>query len=137
SAEGELRASAAITVAEGKSPGIKLSLQVSSMPTAHVKQFWPWFAAPGARNWTLQNVFGGTIRDSGMTLEVPPGRLGNGIPLGSKEVSGRFALSDTRFNIAGEIPAVRDADGYVEFHGTDVKVGLSSGRAYMESGRTV
>uniref|UniRef100_Q11HE5 YhdP central domain-containing protein n=1 Tax=Chelativorans sp. (strain BNC1) TaxID=266779 RepID=Q11HE5_CHESB len=137
SAEGELNASAELTLAEGKSPGIKLNLQVSSMPAAHVKQFWPWFAAPGARNWTLENVFGGTVRDSGMTLEVPPGRLGNGVPLGPKEVFGRFALSDTRFNIAGEIPPVRDADGYVEFHGTDVKVGLSSGRVYMASGRTV
>jgi len=137
SAEGELKASAALTLAEGKSPGIRLSLQVSSMPAAHVKQFWPWFAAPGARNWTLANVFGGTVRDSGMTLEVPPGRLGNGVPLGPEEVFGRFALSETRFNIAGDIPPVREADGYVEFQGTDVKVGLSSGRAYMDSGRAV
>ncbi|WEX07308.1 DUF3971 domain-containing protein [Chelativorans sp. AA-79] len=134
---GELKGSFALTLEEGKSPGLRLALQVGSMPTAHVKQFWPWFAAPGARNWTLENVFGGTVRESGLTLEVPPGRLGNGVPLGPDEVFGHFALSDTRFNIAGDLPPVRDGNGSVDFAGTDVKVGLASGRVYMESGRTL
>jgi len=136
-AEGELAGTASLIMPEGMAPGIKLSLQVDDLPTAHTKQFWPWFAASGAREWVLKNVFGGRVHESELTLDVRPGRLGNGIPLGPDEVFGRFALTGTRFDIAGDIPAVRDGDGWVEFRGTYVKVGLSSGAIYMPSGRRV
>ncbi|WP_173932202.1 DUF3971 domain-containing protein [Chelativorans sp. Marseille-P2723] len=134
---GSLAASASLILPEGVSPGVSLALQVSDLPTAHVKQFWPWFAAPGARNWTLKNVFGGRVRESEIHLSVPPGRLGNGVPLTGDEVYGRFVLSDTRFDIAGEIPPVRDGEGWVHFRGSDVNVGLTSGAIYMPSGRLV
>jgi hypothetical protein len=135
--EGELTGRASVMLAAGKAPGIGLSLEVRDMPTAHVKQFWPWFAAPGARNWTLKNVFGGRVRDSHLTFYVPPGRLGNGVPLGAEEVFGRFELSDTRFDIAGDIPPVRNGNGWVEFRGTYVRVGLSTGTIYMPDGGAI
>src|SRR5690606_20771049 len=43
----------------------------------------------------------------------------------------------TRFNLTGELPPVRDATGHVEFAGRAVKIGLASGTAFMESGRSV
>ncbi|MCT7375353.1 DUF3971 domain-containing protein [Chelativorans salis] len=135
--DGELAGSAVLTMPAGMSPGIRLAIYVADMPTAHAKQFWPWFAAGGARNWTLEHVFGGRVRDSNMRLNVPPGRLGNGVPLSQEEVVGRFALANTRFDIAGDIPPVRDGTGWVEFRGTDVAVGLSQGKIYMPSGRMV
>ncbi|MDZ5697039.1 DUF3971 domain-containing protein [Chelativorans sp. M5D2P16] len=134
---GEMAASAALSVPAGMSPGITLAVDVADMPMAEVKQFWPWFAAHGARRWTLENVFGGRVHDSTLRFSVPPGRLGNGVPLSHDELVGRFALKDTRFDIAGDIPAVRDGSGQVEFRGTDVLVGLESGTIYMPSGRSV
>lgn len=136
-ANSELMASATITMPQDLSPGITLALYVEDMPTGEAKQFWPWFAASGAREWTLQNVFGGRVRESSLHLDVPPGRLGNGVPLSDEEVSGRFVLENTRFDIAGDIPPVRDGAGWVEFSGTDVTIGLSAGTVYMPSGRTV
>lgn len=136
-AEGELTASAALTMPAGMAPGVTLALYVADLPTAHAKQFWPWFAAAGARRWTLENVFGGRVRESNLRLTVPPGRLGNGVPLSAEEVYGRFNLSGTRFDIAGRLPPVRDGDGSVAFRGTDVRVELGSGTIYMPSGRHV
>src|SRR5690606_14575651 len=136
-ADGELAGSASLTMPPGMSPGITLAVYAADLPTAHAKQFWPWFAAPGARRWTLKNVFGGRVRESNLTLSVPPGRLGNGVPLSGDEVGGRFVLEDTRFDVTGDIPPVRDGTGWVEFRGTSVKVGLSSGTVFMPSGRMV
>ncbi|WP_265519042.1 DUF3971 domain-containing protein [Nitratireductor luteus] len=134
---GELTASASVTAPRGQSPGLRLAIHVADLPAAHAKQLWPWFAASGARRWTLANLFGGRVKDSDLRLNVPPGRLGNGVPLGREEVIGRFTLSGTRFDVAGAIPPVRDGEGWVEFRGTDVEVGLSAGTIFMPSGRTV
>ncbi len=136
-AQGGLTASASLTMPPGMSPGVTLGIYVADLPTAHVKQFWPWFAAAGARQWTLENVFGGHVSDGNLRFSVPPGRLGNGIPLSDNEVFGSFSLADTRFDIAGTIPPVRDATGSVAFRGTDVSVDLSAGTIYMPSGRQV
>ncbi|TWG95447.1 uncharacterized protein DUF3971 [Mesorhizobium sp. J18] len=134
---GEAMASAAATFEKGKSPGLSLALSVARMPTSEVKQLWPWFAAHGARKWVLDNVFGGHVVDSSLRLRVPPGRLGNGVPLSDEEVSGRFELMDTRFDVAGRIPPVRDSNGTVRFGGTNVDIAISSGAVFMPSGRSV
>src|SRR5690606_4241359 len=60
---GDLVASAAMVLEEGKSPGLSLAAAVSRMPTSHVKQLWPWFAASGAREWVLRHLFGGVVVD--------------------------------------------------------------------------
>lgn len=134
---GELSARSLIDIERDRSPGIRFELDVRDMATAHVKQLWPWFSAPGARRWTLDNVFGGLMKAGRISLEVPPGRLGNGVPLAAEEVSGQFELEGARFDIAGDIPAVREGTGTVSFAGTDVDVALSRGVIYTGSGRSV
>lgn len=134
---GELTGRAAISLGAEGAPGLDLLLDVPSMPVAQVKQLWPWFAARGARNWVVSNIFGGRVENGQLRLAVPPGRLGNGVPLGANEVSGRFSILDTRFDVAGRIPPVRDGNGVVEFRGSDVDIALDSGTVYMPGGRTV
>jgi hypothetical protein len=126
-----------MTFVEGKAPGMFLAITVPSMPTWHVKQLWPWLAAPGARKWALSNLFGGQVTNSNLQFHVLPGRLGNGVPLSDQEISGHFAVSGARFDIAGNIPPVRDSDGMVDFRGNSVDIALSSGTVYLPSGRTV
>jgi hypothetical protein len=134
---GEMAASAAFDFEPDRKPGIMLSARIAQMPVAHVKQLWPYIAAPGARRWALGRLFGGTVRNSTLQYNVVPGRLGNGVPLGHDEVFGRFELEGARFDVTGEIPPVRDAVGIVAFQGNDVAVSLSSGTAFMDSGRIV
>ena len=137
SSQGEVGGDAAVRIEQGKSLGLELRLQVAEMPVGQVKQLWPWFAARGARNWVVSNIFGGRVEEGSLTLEVPPGRMGNGVPLGAHEVYGRFTIRDTRFDVAGRIPPVRDGNGSVDFRGTDIDIALDSGTVYMPGGRTV
>ena len=133
----EALGTASVEFVDGKVPGISVAFNVHDMPVSHVKQFWPWFSARGARLWVLKNLFGGRVVDANLQFQVAPGRLGNGVPLSGDEVFGRFQVEGSRFDTAGRIPPVRDAVGVVEFHGNDVDIALSSGSVYMPSGRTV
>ncbi|MEX0955858.1 MAG: AsmA-like C-terminal region-containing protein [Rhizobiaceae bacterium] len=135
--QGEVIGSGAMEIVAGKSPGISLAIAVAQMPVSHAKNLWPFFAAPGARRWALANVFGGRVENSRLLLRVEPGRLGDGTPLNADEVSGHFEISDTRFDVAGAIPPMRDAIGTIDFAGTDVDIALKSGTVFTESGRTL
>ncbi|EIM75637.1 hypothetical protein A33O_07815 [Nitratireductor aquibiodomus RA22] len=134
---GVITASAAVTLAAGKTPGLSLAVYTKGMPTHEVKQFWPWFAASGAREWVLENLFGGRVVEGNLRLRVPPGRFGNGKPLDNEEVSGAFEVADARFDIAGRIPPVRDAVGRIAFQGADIDIGIEAGMVFMPSGRKV
>ncbi len=118
-------------------PAIFLAIRVPKLPVGHAKQLWPAMAAPTSRKWVLDNVFGGTVRNSNLEFSVASGRLGNGKPLTAEEVFGYFQIDGARFDSAGEIPPVRDAFGSVEFKGTDVDISLSKGTAYLPSGHSV
>ena len=134
---GEVIGNGALVFPGGKTPAAFLNIQVPKMPVAHAKQLWPWKAADGARSWVLDNVFGGEVRDSWLEMSTVAGRFGDAQPFTADEVSGHFEIFGTRFDTAGEIPPVRDANGTVDFGGTDVTIRLSSGTAFMPSGRTV
>jgi hypothetical protein len=134
---GELLGTAALEFAEGKAPGIFLAMTVPDMPVGHVKQLWPWFAAGGARNWVLNNLYGGRVLDSNFQYRVAVGRIGNGIPLNHDEVFGKFNVTETRFDLAGRMPPVREAHGTIDFRGNDLDIALLSGNVFMASGRTV
>ncbi len=135
--QGEVLGSGALDIQLDQTPGISLAIAVPRLPVSYVKSLWPWFAAPGARNWALANVFGGTVENSRLLLNAPPGSLGPGKQLGHDEVSGHFEVRGTRFDVAGTIPPVRDAVGSIDFKGTDVDIALTSGTVFMPSGRTL
>lgn len=136
-AGGELSGKAAFDFVADGAPGISMSLDVPRMPVAHVKLLWPWLAASTARNWAMNNLFGGTVSDSNLRYEVAPRRLGNGVPLSGDEVSGHFEIAGARFDVAGRIPPIRDAIGRIDFRGNDVDIALASGVVYLPSGRMV
>jgi hypothetical protein len=134
---GQMSASASMTLAPGMTPGLTLAISSAGMDTGQLKQLWPWFAAHGPREWVLGHVFGGRITEGSIRLAVPPGRFGNGVALSADEVSGHFKIENTRFDVAGRMPPVRDGDGVIDFAGTDVKINLSAGAVYMPGGKVV
>ncbi|BCH24765.1 YhdP family protein [Mesorhizobium sp. L-8-3] len=134
---GEMLGTAAFDFVPGKSPGMFLALTLPDMPASHVKQLWPWVAAAPARRWALGNLFGGHVSDGRLQFRVPPGRIGNGVPLSGDEISGQFRIAGTRFDLTGRVPPMRDAVGTIDFRGNEVDIALSSGSVYLPSGRTV
>ena len=121
----------------GKRPGVTLAATVPEMSVSQLKQLWPFTAAGGGRRWAMKNLFGGQIKNGKVQFRVPPGRLGNGVPLSADEVFGHVDIADTRFDITGRIPPMRDAAGSVDFRGNDVDVALQSGATYLPDGGKV
>ncbi len=134
---GQVIGTGALHLVSGKSPGVDLALAIDRMPVSQVKQLWPFFAGKGARQWVLANLFGGVVENSRLLVRTEPGRLGDGVPLSADEVEGHFEVRNTRFDVAGNIPPMRDADGVVDFAGTRIDIALEAGTVYMPSGRTV
>lgn len=134
---GELRAAAAVDFVAGQAPGVDLSVTVPELSMGHFKQLWPFTAADSARNWVMNNLFGGRVTNGWVKYHVPPGRIGNGIPLFHDEVSGHIEMSGARFDITGTIPPMRDAVGTVDFRGNDIDVNLASGAVYLANGQKV
>ena len=135
--DSDLLGKGSVQFVAGKTPGIFLALNAHQVPVSHGKQFWPWFSAHGARGWVLQKLFGGTVSKGELQVRAAPGRIGDGTPLNEQESFGNFEIVGTRFDVAGRIPPVRDADGAVSYAGSNVDISLSSGTVFLPSGRTV
>ncbi|MEO3387387.1 DUF3971 domain-containing protein [Mesorhizobium sp. CAU 1741] len=136
-ANGELTGTMTMRFEPGKVPGIEMRLETGSMSVGQAKQLWPWFAARGARNWVVANVYGGRVEEGVLEFDIPPGRIGDGVPLDEEEMTGRFSIRGTRFDIAGHIPPVRDGDGSVRLNGQQIDIALESGTVFMPGGRIV
>ncbi|MBK8458014.1 MAG: hypothetical protein IPL47_13595 [Phyllobacteriaceae bacterium] len=134
---GEIHGTASMTLSDGKAPATYLAISIpNGLPVAHAKQLWPIGAAPSARHWVLDKLFGGQVTEGFLEMRLQPGRLTEGY-FTAEEISGHFAVAGSRFDIAGDMPPVRDAAGTIDFAGDDVKIGLVTGKAYMATGRSV
>lgn len=130
-----------LSVAFGNtSPQISFVALSDRIHATAVKQLWPWWVAKGARRWAIGNLFGGTITDARMEVSLPAGRIaesGGNLRLTENELNINFAIDDTRINIAGEIPPLRDTSGRFRLSGERMSVAVGKGVAFFPSGRSV
>ena len=120
------------------SPAMTLALRIPKMPTAQVKQLWPIWVATGARRWVLDNLFGGDVRDSRVDVMFAAGRFdgpGKPPPLTADEVQVDFNVQNTRFDIVGDLPPIRDADGAISVRGAYTTIKLLKGSAFTPGNR--
>ncbi len=120
------------------SPEMIFMLRIPKMPVADAKHLWPIDVADGAREWVLKNLFGGTLQDSRIDISLAGWRFnGPGLPppLTEEEINADFNVVDTRFDVVGELPAVRDADGTVSVRGAYTTIKLLKGTAYTPNNR--
>ncbi|WP_193177704.1 DUF3971 domain-containing protein [Oricola nitratireducens] len=118
-------------------PTAVFAISVENFALAGVKQFWPASVARGARRWVLSNLAGGRVSEGRFLIAEPLRRRipGSEKPLqGDTEVS--LKVEGVRFDVTGEIPPVRDANGQVDFKDGETVISLDSGTAYLPSGRT-
>jgi hypothetical protein len=136
-ASGGVAADLAVDFVAGKPPGVDLAVTMSQLAVSDLKQLWPFTAAGNARRWAMSNLFGGNAANGRVRYRVPPGRIGNGVPLNGDEVSGHIEVSGARFDITGSIPPMRDAAAKIDFRGNDVDVVFSSGAVFLPDGGSV
>lgn len=121
------------------SPQISFALLTDKIQSAAVKQLWPWWVGKTARRWVINNIFGGTVTDGKIEVFLPMGRITRTvgpIDLNADELSVQFNIADTRVNLAGDIPPLRDAAGAFKLNGQRLDVAIERGTAYFPSGRS-
>ncbi len=122
------------------SPEMIFMLRIPQMPVADAKHLWPIDVADGAREWVLKNLFGGSLKDSRIDISLAGGRFnGPGLPppLTGEEIQASFNVVNTRFDVVGDLPAVRDADGAITVLGAHTTIKLLKGIAYTPNNRKV
>ncbi|MCC0029526.1 MAG: hypothetical protein H6891_04375 [Brucellaceae bacterium] len=117
-------------------PAAFLSLTVPRMPVSQAKQIWPPMAAPRTRAFVLDHVFGGMIEQGKLVLSVQADRIGAEVPLQPDELTITTRIDDSRFDLVGDLPPVRDASGRLDVAGISSTITLDTGTAFMASGRT-
>lgn len=123
------------------SPEVSFVANIEKMDTSTVKQLWPYWIAKQARNWVHANLFGGTVGGGAIRVFIPEGRMATGLPnslrLDHNQLQVTFNMEDARFDVAGDIPPVRDAIGVLELRGQQLELNIKQGKAYFPTGRTV
>ncbi|MGA1830768.1 DUF3971 domain-containing protein [Rhizobium wenxiniae] len=132
---------AALKVRFGKqSPEISFGGQIPQMQVTGVKQLWPFWMARKPRDWVMANMFGGNVTNGTIAVFIPAGRMkGPGIPmeLDANELQIGFEVTDTRLNLPGEVPPLRDLAGKFSLKGQEMIVDVSKAASYAPSGRVV
>jgi hypothetical protein len=130
-----------LSVAFGKtSPQISFASVSDRMEATAVKQLWPWWLAKGARRWAIANLFGGTVTNARIEVSVAEGRIATNegeLKLNEQELNINFDIDDTRINITGEIPPLRDTSGKFKLSGQRMTAEIEKGTAFFPSGRAV
>lgn len=125
------------------SPEISFVASVDTMATTIIKQLWPYWIARKARTWVHDNLFGGTVKDGEIRVFIPQGRmatasqLGEQMQLDENQLKVDFNIEDARFDVAGDIPPVRDAQGLLTLRGQHLELKIDKGSAFFPTGRSV
>lgn len=139
SPRGGLFGSASWRFVEGMSPEMNLVATSQRMSTAAVKQLWPYWIGKRARQWVLDNLYGGVITDGRIALSVPAGHFPRDAParFTEEQLQIDFDIERARMNVAGDIPPLRDTIGHMRLRGPKIDVTIASGTAFFPTGRKV
>ncbi|MGL4198867.1 MAG: DUF3971 domain-containing protein [Allorhizobium sp.] len=124
----------------GTGPEIRFNASVENMRTTVVKQLWPYWIAAKPRQWVLENLFGGVIPSGTVDVFIPQNRLSidpKPVRLNADELKIAFDVEDTRLNLTGDLPPLRDVYGRVQMVGERVDVDIRSAGSFFPSGRMV
>ncbi|WP_420409636.1 DUF3971 domain-containing protein [Hoeflea sp.] len=139
SESGGLFGSASWRFVEGVSPEFNIVAEAPGMSTTAVKQLWPYWIGKGARQWVLNNLYGGRVSNGRIQLSVPAGHFPPDGParFTADQLQIDFDIERARMNVAGDIPPLRDTIGHMRLRGPSVDVSVSSATAFFPTGRKV
>lgn len=139
SPRGGLLGSASWRFVTGMSPEMNLVATSQRMSTAAVKQLWPYWIGKLARQWVLNNLYGGTVSNGRIALSVPAGHFPVDAPadFNEEQLQIDFDIERARMNVAGDIPPLRDTLAHMRLRGPRIDVTIASGTAFFPTGRKV
>lgn len=139
SSQGAMFGSASWRFVEGISPEINLVAEAQQISTAAVKQLWPYWMGKKARQWVLENLYGGTVSNARIQLAAPAGHYSpyEDPRFTDDQLQIDFDIERTRMNVSGDIPPLRDTVGHMRLRGSSVSFDVQSATAYFPTGRSV
>jgi hypothetical protein len=139
SRNGGLFGSASWRFVAGVSPELNLVAQSPGMSTSAIKQLWPYWIGKPARQWVLDNLYGGRVTNGRIQLSVPAGHfpLDGPARFNENQLQIDFDIERARMNVAGDIPPLRDTVGHIKLRGARVDVSVTSATAFFPTGRKV
>jgi hypothetical protein len=120
----------------GRTPSLWASVASDGLDVAAVKQFWPFFLGPPARQWVQRNASGGRVSAITVEADIPPnvvGRFRQGAKMQQDEFTLRANFAGARINTFGEVPPILDASGRISMDGMRLSVVADEARAEIES----
>ncbi len=124
----------------GKEPEISFVAQTPSAQMQTVKQLWPFWIAPNARQWVSDNLFAGSVSNGSIEVFVPADRQRNAdgtLHLSDDQLNINFDVTNARVNIAGDIPPLRGTTGHIQLKGAGLHAEIKSGTSYFPTDRSV
>ena len=124
----------------GPDPEISFAAQTNDAQMQAVKQLWPFWIAPKARQWVVKNLYGGAVANGNIEVFLPAVRDRDEegqIQLGKGQLKIDFDVTNARLDIAGDIPPVRGTTGHIHVDGPTLTVDIKSGTSYFPTDRSV
>ncbi|MBV1796730.1 DUF3971 domain-containing protein [Siccirubricoccus sp. G192] len=110
----------------------RLGLGLDAVRFAGLAAHWPEGVVPGARDWIIQNVTAGEIRNGAWRIEAEAPDTLDAVRLVG--LTGTAAASDATVHWLRPIPPLRGVSGSVEFTPTEVTIRGSGGRQLTADG---
>jgi hypothetical protein len=139
---GQVYGQGALRFGQG-SPEMIFSLKIPEISITHAKQLWPSIFAGTARAWVLNHVYGGTLTNSTINVAYSAASLWPrpaNIPIPfptPDQVSADFSINNVRFDVIGDLPPVREAQGTVSVRGANTVITINKGAAFLDGNQTV
>ena len=108
---------------------LSLDGQMAHSRVAQVARYWPPFLAPRSREWFMDNVGAGQVKDAQFALRTVPGQ--------KPSLYLDFAFHDARVRYARTLPAVTGGAGQFTLIDNRVSVMLEKGRVTPPQGGAV
>lgn len=120
---------------EGKAPAMRFKGKLSQVPFNLLKVLWPPAAAPGAREWLVENVQKAIVTEGTLDLNITSkaleGALGE-LPLPNEQLDLRFKLEGVQSKYLGELPPVQGAKAHGRLRGDSFVINVEEG--FVEPG---
>lgn len=133
-ADEDILNASAIFAFVGLTPAITGKAQSNGIEIAALKQFWPMFLAPSARNWAFRNIVGGRVTDISVEAGIPAGIIGRfrkGARMAPEDFSLRAGFEGVSISAFGDLPPIAGAKGRYSMLGMEVNASFEKGTAQM------
>lgn len=134
-----LEAAGAVTFDPVKSPGLTMQGSIAALPVRTLLDYWPVFAATGARAWIDANIFAGTMGPAQFETDFAPGVADLPV-LPTNALKLTFAMKGVEANYLTGLSHLTGVDGTALLTGDDFSADFTAGRVsnlVVKSGHAV